>query len=55
MSHSTGCPWWSRERLQDALERYGTPTAVAEEFGASEATVYRWINRHGLDDEKMNQ
>lgn len=49
--HTTGCPWWSRERLREALtEEGGNRAAVARRWGASGSTIEYWVEEHGLEE-----
>lgn len=49
-SEANGTPWWSRERLRDALvEHNGNKTAVADEWGTSYETIRRWTQKHDLE------
>lgn len=54
-SWSTGCPWWSEERLRAALiANDGNKTAVAREFGTTYETIKEWTERHELEDLAWN-
>lgn len=48
IEHDCLKPWANREKLQKALEEYGSPEAVANEWNTSEITIRRWMDRHGI-------
>lgn len=48
IEHNCLQPWTNKEALQKAVESGKTPEKIAEEWGCSTVTIYRWLDEHGI-------